>query len=273
MKNRVLAIDDELAWLKNFEAWIPSDIAEQDSAATTEDAIGFLRRRRYAVVLLDLSMDLTDSFNRSNRGVQDYLATKPEGTEYIIVSGIVEKAEVRDALRSLNAFDVIFKAKIDPSILRDVVSTAIEKAQAHHAKLVVRDKARLTDSGKLDDSILRAIAPKDGVSGLYRVFDAALARLAPVAPHLNRPRLEVRGRHVLGIAWSRLLGGAVSIIMSSNETEEKESVVAIEQWLGYKERGPQVLCRETNRVRVMIFEEPSLRDIHFDLPRIYATQG
>jgi hypothetical protein len=33
MKPRVLAVDDETSWLEDFRAWIPEDIAIQDSAA------------------------------------------------------------------------------------------------------------------------------------------------------------------------------------------------------------------------------------------------
>src|SRR5437016_5040339 len=97
MKPRILAIDDDVDWLENFKAWIPEEKANQDSVAITSDAIQMLQRNRYHVVLLDLSMDPHNPSNRDNRVIQEYLATKPDGTLYIVISSVAQKADVRDS--------------------------------------------------------------------------------------------------------------------------------------------------------------------------------
>jgi CheY-like chemotaxis protein len=271
MKHRILAIDDEtVPWLANFSAWIPEELAGLDCAATTEQAVELLRRRRYDVVLLDLSMDINNAFNRSNRGIQEYLATKPDGTQYIILSGVIEKTEVRDSAFHLNAFDIIFKLEMDPAVLREKLAAAIDESQRHQVKLVADAKVRLTQAGRLDTPILDALHPKDGAGSLYRLMDVLLARVAPIAGHRDRPSFFARGLHVFGLVWSRQLGKAVSLAMSSTKASEDESLAELAQWLGYGNRGNVVFSREAGRVRLLIFEEPSVADVHFDLPQIHA---
>ncbi|MGD0295339.1 MAG: hypothetical protein ABSB30_15945 [Terracidiphilus sp.] len=271
MKHRILAIDDDVVrWQENFRAWIPNELADLDGATTTEQAVKLLRRWRYDVVLLDFSMDISDPFNRSNRGIQEYLASKPEGTQYIIVSAVIEKTEVRDSALHLNAFDIIFKAEIDPAVLREKLAGAIEESQRHQTSLVADAKERLTQGGKLDGPILESLHPKEGVASLYRLMDGLLKRIAPVVGHRDRPSFVVRGQHVLGLVWSRQLGTAVSLAMSSTKASEEESTRELAEWLGYEKRGTPVFSRETSRVRLLIFEEPNVSDVHFDLPNIHV---
>jgi CheY-like chemotaxis protein len=77
-EGRILTIEDERQWRENFAAWIPTDVAAQDSAATAAEAAEKLRRFHYDLVLLDLSMDVSDSSNRDTRSIQDYLSVKPK---------------------------------------------------------------------------------------------------------------------------------------------------------------------------------------------------
>jgi len=271
MKHRILAVDDEaMPWLENFRAWIPSELAEQDSAATTSRAIDLLRRRRYDVVLLDLSMDISDSLDRSNRGLQEYLASKPEGTQYIIVSAVIEKTEVRDSAFHLNAFDIIFKAEVDPAVLREKVAAAIERSERNEAGFVVEAKGKLTQMGKLDGSILEALHPSEGATSLYRILDGLFKRIVPIASHRDRPHFVILGQHVFALVWSRLLGKAVSIVMSSTKTSEDQSVAELGGWVGYSDRGRKLFGREAGRVRLCVFEEPDITDLHFDLPLSHA---
>src|SRR5260370_31474201 len=112
MTPRILAIDDQKTWLDNFRAWIPEKLAVRDFAISTSEACDFLRRYRYHVVLLDLSMDVQDDLNRSNSAIQAYLSSRPEGTTYLIVSGTVQKSEAIDAAFHLNAFYIIQKERL-----------------------------------------------------------------------------------------------------------------------------------------------------------------
>jgi phage-related protein len=58
--------------------------------------------------------------------------------------------------------------------------------------------------------------------------------------------------------------------MSSTKASEEESARELAEWLGYEKRGPLVFSKEANRVRLLLFEEPSVTDVHFDLPNIHV---
>lgn len=268
MKPRILAVDDETDWLENFRAWIPEDIAIQDSASTTLEAIGMLRRYRYNVALLDLSMDPGNQFNRDNRVIQEYLATWPEGTRYIIVSGTADKADVRDSAYHLHASDVIFKAEIEPAILKETVTRAIEEASTYNDKLVADARRKLMDVVGLSDRILATLNPKDGIGSLYPMMETMFRRIAPLASHENRPHFEIWNDCVVGLAWSRQLGTAVSMMLASANLTEEESLRRLEDWLGYSHQNDPLFSREGHRIRIRLFEEPNVSDAHFELPVI-----
>src|SRR6185295_19154135 len=167
MRPRILAIDDEERWLASFRANIPQSLAVQDSAISTERATQFLHKCRYHTVLLDLSMDLGDPFDRANREIQEYLSTRPEGTTYIIESANVNTEEVIDSAFHLNAFYVFRKHRIEPGSLREKVSQAINHASKEDSRLLADARRHLTEAGRLEDRVLRTLQPTGGAKGMY----------------------------------------------------------------------------------------------------------
>lgn len=266
MKPRILAIDDEEEWLGNFRAWVPDKVALQDSADTTTKAIEFLRRCRYHAVILDLSMDVGDRENRENHAIQEHLATRPDGTTYIIVSGTIQMSEVRDSAFHLNAFHVFFKDEIEPSAMRDRIIAAIGQASARDKDLVVEARSRLTAKGSMEDKILRTLHPSGGAQGMYLMLDAVCQRLAPLALHRDRPHFEIWKDSVVGLVWSRQLGMAVSILLTNRKTGENEANNQFTEWLGYAQQQRPIFARDISDVRVQLFAEAAVSDAHFDLP-------
>ncbi len=273
MKPRILTIDDEANWRENFKAWIPVDIAAQDSATTTQEAINLLRRYRYDVVLLDLSMDINNPFNRDNQVIQEYLATWPEGTRYIIVSGTADKTDVRDAAFYQQASDVIFKAEVEPPLLKEKVTKVIEEASKQNNTLVADAWKKLSNAAGLNEQILTTLAPKEGFSGLSSMTKTMFHVIAPVALHKDRPHFAVWNDCVVGLAWSRQLGTAVSMVLASANLPEEKAVSQLEDWLGFSHHHGPILKREGNRIHIHVFEEPSVSDAHFDLPNIHLPNA
>lgn len=266
MRPRILSVDDEEEWLDNFRAWIPPDIADQHSTKSTQEAVDLLRKYRYHLVLLDLSMTTENAIDRSNRSVQDYLANRPEGTVYIVVSGTVRKEEVKNAAYSLNAFDVVFKELIDPLSFKDRVIEAIEQASMQNGNLISQSEKKLVSGLYEENLILRAIDP-GGAKGLYNALSNLARQLAPVAQHKDRPHLVAVDNCVFGLVWSRQIGNAVSIVMTNPATSEDESVARLADWFGYPDR--EFLFKlDLDKVRVQCFKETNVTDSHFDLPTI-----
>jgi len=266
MKPRILAIDDEEEWLANFRAWIPDNVATQDSADTTIKAIEFLRQCRYHAVILDLSMDVGDRENRANHAIQEHLATRPEGTPYIIVSGTIQISEVRDSAFHLNAYHVFFKDEIEPSVVRDRIIAAISEASKRDKDLVADARIKLTSKGTLEDGILRTVRPAGGAQGMYPMLDAVCQRLAPIAPHRDRPHFEIWKDCVVGLVWSRQLGFAVSVMLTNRRTSDKDASDQFTDWLGYSQQQRPLFNRDIAGVRVQLFAEAAVSDAHFELP-------
>ncbi|MDX6530324.1 MAG: hypothetical protein QOH41_2614 [Blastocatellia bacterium] len=263
-----MAIDDDVDFLENFKAWIPEEVADQDSAGSTSGAVELLRQYRYNLVLLDLSMDPHNPSNRENRAIQEYLATKPEGTLYIVVSGVAQKGEVRDSAFYLGAYDVIFKAEIEPGMLLEKVKRAIEATSKNDEQFLIDAKRRLLGDPKLEDQILKVLSPKGGAGGMYPMMDVLLTPIAPIASHENRPRFEIHNDSVVGLVWSRRLGKALSIVLANRQGSTEKEIRDLGEWLGYPQSGKPILTKESFRVRMNLFEEPNIRSDHFGLPLI-----
>ncbi len=268
MKMRVLAIDDEERWRGNFKAWIPRDLAICDTAGTTAEAVTFLRHFRYDVVLLDLSMDVNDPANRANRPIQEYLATRPDGTLCIVVSATAEKTEVRDLAYRLNASDVIFKAEIDPDVLVERLRPALQTSRLSQSQLIADARNKMARDRVKDAKILYALSPKGGAGGMKTIFDALCLAIAPVVVHDDRKQLEIMDDCVVGLVWSRQLGQPVSIVLCNERITEEAALGSLSNWLGYEARGQEVLKRATLGVRLLCFMEPSVSDVHFALPAL-----
>jgi CheY-like chemotaxis protein len=263
---RILAIDDEEEWLRNFRAWIPQKVAVQDSAIATSEALAFLRRCRYHVVLLDLSMDVRDELNRANYAIQEYLSVRPEGTCYMIVSGTIKMPEAIDSAFHLNAYYIIEKPKIEPGILREKVIQAINEASKEDPRLIADARMALTEGGRLEGQVLRTLHPAGGAKGMYPMLDALFYRLAPVVAHQDRPHFEFLQDCMVGLVWSRQLGMAISIVLANKRIPEATSSGQLTDWLGYPQNQRPLFSHNIAGVRVQFFAEANVSDLHFNLP-------
>lgn len=271
MPKRLLAIDDEIRWLDSFQSWIPPDLVEQHSAATTAKAADYLRRFHYDIVLLDLSMDPSNRYNRDNQAIQGYLATRPEGTAYFIVSANVRTAEVIDAAYVRNASWVVQKQAIDPEVLCEKIRKTLDETAPMQAKHTANARMMLAGDILSETKIISALGV-GGAQGFGQMLDTILHRLTPLARHHYRPQLEIRNRTVVGLTWSRQRGKAVSLSFANVSVPPEEQAGELADWLGYDEREPELDEKVFfKRVRFQCFSEPNVSDEHFDLPKIPAT--
>jgi CheY-like chemotaxis protein len=264
VKPRILSIDDLPEWLGHYKTLIPEEMAIQDGVTSSTEAVNCLREKHYDVVLLDLCMNEDDWLNRDNKAIQEYLGTKPEGTEYIVVTQRAGAREIRNSVYFLNAFAVLFKDEV-VELLKDTVGRALEKVGSVRSTLVLEAKKKLIRP-QLESEVLQTLKPKDGIGGMYPMLDTLFGRVVPVAQHVNRPSFEIVSDCVVGVVWSRYLGVAVSFVLSSRGVDDEIAVQTLATWLGYAERGPSVFNKESHRVRMQLFEEPNISPERFELP-------
>jgi CheY-like chemotaxis protein len=261
-------VDDEATWREDYRLWIPAAIAEQDSAGSAREAANFLRRRRYNAVLLDLSMDPDNSLDRSTRPVQDYLSTKPEGTLYIVASGVIEDRaeEVRDAFIRRGASQVLFKPEIDHRSLRDELERLFAAQGDLTRTFVAEARNRLIGDARLEDQAVAALGV--GAGPLLQALDTIFFRLAPVVQHRDRPKFFISKNALLALTWSRELGHAVSIVLHPKTGSATESQVRLSDWLGFNTGSPLFSDVVGGQLQVQCFAETAISSDHFDLPSI-----
>jgi CheY-like chemotaxis protein len=259
---RILTVDDELNWRQNFARWISDDLAVQDSAATALEAASLIRKFHYDLVLLDLSMDVTDHSNRDNRPIQEYLAAKPEGTRFFIVSSVIRKEEV---YRLGDAW-VFFKSDLDRRDLAAKAAATIADAANHRGEAILVARKKLVPDQFHESRMFGVL--EIGLSALYSILDVLLRAVAPVAQHGDRPVFIISSRCVMALFWSRRNGTAVSVVLAHQSLGDHAALGSLEQWLGFSTRGATLLDSQLHNVRILAFEEPSIDDAHFDLPVI-----
>jgi|SRR6185312_4827451 len=269
MSRRLLAIDDDADWLESFKRWIPSDLVEQHSAQTTEDAADSLRRYHYDLVLLDLSMDPADGANRDNQSIQNYLATRPEGTAYFIVSANLRTDEALDAAYIRNASWQVLKPSIDPEVLLDEIRKSLAETAPLYTKFAAGARIMLTEDTHYETEIIRVLGV-GGAQPFGQMLDTVLQKLVPLARHKFRPKLEIRKSSVVGLGWSRRRGKAISLSFANVAVPPEEQARELAEWLGFEEREAELKERIFfKRVRVQCFSEQNILDTHFDLPNVY----
>ncbi len=268
-EGRILTIEDQLEWRQNFVNLIPSAIAVQDFVTNAAEAAARLRRFYYDLVLLDLSMDEGDTLNRDTRPIQEYLATKPEGTRYFIVSATILAPETVDAAYRLGAAWIFFKATLNPTELAEKAAEAITEAASYRAQSLIVARRKLLPDQIVEHQVFSLL--KTGAINGYPVLDSLLRTVAPIAQHVDRRHMFVAGESVLALFWSRRKGMALSVVVSHDSVAEQSAMSSLAEWLGFTTRGPSVVDTSSYHVRIRVFEEPTISDEHFDLPIIEIT--
>lgn len=116
---RILIVDDEDAVCQMFAAYL-SESYECTTASSSDEALGHLALKNYALVISDLTMPGRNGIEL----LREIVARYPD-TAVIMVSGVDRPQRVRDALR-LGAYDYLIKP-CEMESLANAVERAIER--------------------------------------------------------------------------------------------------------------------------------------------------
>jgi CheY-like chemotaxis protein len=273
MAGMLMVVDDDPRWLDNIASTVPPAVALVFKAATPDEAVKLVRRYRFDLVILDMSMDPNDDKDRSNRPLQLYLSKRPEGTLYIILSQhlLREGMEVSDHYNDMGALSVEHKPRVDPAQLLEQIEAAISSASAGLAEEAERSRRLIIPDIYAEQQLLTTLRPSGGMASVFHVVENLLPAVSPLRAHLYRQGLNYGQDCAMLLAWSRLRGCAVIISMAASSLSVEEAFAQLSKWLGYEPKGDPFLRHELNRTRVMCWEDRDLDDEHFDLPNLHAS--
>ena len=134
---KALVVEDDAGWRSILEELLGDAGFQVRTCASFGDAFGYLRREKFALAVIDLSLQGTafnawgkDTNDPNLDGYQLLAAAQTGGIPTIVVSGITEPEEIQRiyAEHSISAY--IEKQAIDRAAFRRVVE---ETRQAHHS--------------------------------------------------------------------------------------------------------------------------------------------
>ncbi len=145
---KLLIADDEFlvqVGLRSLIDYASMDISIIGVAPNGEDALEIIRSRHPDIVLLDIKMPKMDGIE-----VMEHLAGSPDLPVFIILTNYEDFDIARKAIR-LGAFDYLMKAEISESVLKSILTKAIDKIKEKQAassalstgELVLKDQVYL----------------------------------------------------------------------------------------------------------------------------------
>jgi DNA-binding NarL/FixJ family response regulator len=271
MSFTALIVEDEKGWQESFSQALPaeliSDITLADSAIRAADA---LRKRRFDIVILDLCMDEKNSADRSNEKIQQYLATEPEQTQYIIASYLVNRSEVRDAMERLGAAGVVFKDEIAANrlLLAERIGQILEKQKGSDQKRIVQTVRQLFGDIHNESRLFQALGI--GAADLYVLGERLIRPIGTLSRHRSRTVLEAQANVAFGIAWSRGLGFPIAISLSKSTVTEEDQRGQLVAWLGFSPGEVLTDFMFAGKVKATVYRLDPSMETSFDLPHVPA---
>jgi RNA polymerase sigma factor (sigma-70 family) len=121
---RALVVEDDAGWRSILEELLSEAGFQVRACASFGDAHGYLRKEKFTLAVLDLSLSGTDNYNSTDQepdGYQLLANAHDEGLATIVVSGIAEPEEIERIYSQYSIAAYIEKQTFDRSTFRRVV--------------------------------------------------------------------------------------------------------------------------------------------------------
>lgn len=128
LNEKALIVEDDAGWRSILEELLSDAGFQVRTCASFGDALGYLRREKYSVAVIDLSLQgllnspMVYDSNRSNlEGYQLLAATQTNNIPTIVVSGIIEPEEIQRVYSEYSISAYIEKQAFDRAAFRRAV--------------------------------------------------------------------------------------------------------------------------------------------------------
>ena len=230
---RVLHLDDEEGFIRDYGDFLRLKGFAVDGAQTLSEALNLADRKTYHVALIDIILDRQDAANREGLKLVMRLNELDEGTVPVVASRTEDTQLSADVVQRYGAKRFLAKYAVEQEGLRvlyDAIARASEECTLHPFGVAEnRSTGKLENKSAIDyilnfeqtsahwmDSCLHLLRPKGGYGALRDFLNAFLTPWSPLLPLRGaREYLAIDQSQPLltGDFWSKAIGEAVSLVV------------------------------------------------------------
>lgn len=149
LSEKALVVEDDAGWRNILEELLREAGFQVRACASFGDAHGYLRKEKFMLAVLDLSLNGADNYTWDKSGTDQDLegcqllaSTREEGIATIVVSGITEREEIERIYSEYSISAYIEKQTFDRAMFRRVVkeTKAASKSQDELGTLTERER-------------------------------------------------------------------------------------------------------------------------------------
>lgn len=142
LSEKALVVEDDAGWRSILEELLDDAGFSVRTCASFGDAFGYLRRERFALAVIDLSLQATSSADPNLDGYQLLAAARSENIPTIVVSGIAEPDEIQRIYSEHEISAYIEKQAFDRAAFRRVVEETRQSRQVYTELSALTERER-----------------------------------------------------------------------------------------------------------------------------------
>jgi RNA polymerase sigma factor (sigma-70 family) len=146
---KALVVEDDAGWRSILEELLSDAGFQVRTCASFGDALGYLRREKISLAVLDLSLQgvlpglpQLDSSESTHEGYQLLAATRESAIPTIVVSGITETEEIERVYAEFTISAFLEKRAFDRAVFRRVVEETRQSHQSRSELSTLTDRER-----------------------------------------------------------------------------------------------------------------------------------
>ena len=139
---KALVVEDDAGWRSILEELLGDAGFHVRTCASFGDAFGYLRRERFALAVIDLSLQAASSADPNLDGYQLLAAARREKIPAIVVSGIAEPEEIQRIYSEHSISAYIEKQAFDRAAFRRVVEETRQNHESYNELSALTERER-----------------------------------------------------------------------------------------------------------------------------------
>ncbi|HLZ56259.1 MAG TPA: response regulator [Ktedonosporobacter sp.] len=172
-QGRILIMDDEETWLDELAETLQHSDFLVDAAPTLEQALAFLEKNFYHLLVLDLRMDATDQANEDGIKLLEELAKRglTDATKVIMLSSFGTKEQTRTVFKDYKITDFLFKDQFNNRTFVEDIRRIFSNEVKINLQLDINWQAPYGPERAIRDILVNKQRVKDGTLFQQRIID------------------------------------------------------------------------------------------------------